>query len=321
MVPRHKNKERLDAFLVRELPQVSRSKIQKLIKEEAVTVDKKAVKANHVVQPEEIIDVFIPKPPQKEIIPEKIPLHIVYEDEFLIVVNKKAGMVVHPAFGHSQGTLVNALLGYNTSLSDINSIQRPGIVHRLDKDTSGLLVVAKNDFIHQELARQFKEKSVGRIYEAVVWGNLKKNSGTVTTQLARNKKDRKKISVSEEGKNAVTHFSVLETFPFASLLKLKLETGRTHQIRVHLSHLGHPVFGDHTYGGRGRQLGGLNRERIIIAKELLTMMTRQALHARTLEFKHPETHKIMQFDSQLPDDMQALIGRLREIKEDFSVIR
>jgi 23S rRNA pseudouridine1911/1915/1917 synthase len=313
-VPEQKIKERLDTFLTRELPKLSRSRIQKLIKDNFVKVNGKEVKSNHIVHPSEKIDVFIPKIPPAEVIPEKISLEIIYEDDYLIVVNKKAGMVVHPAFGHSRGTLVNALLGHGISLSS-NTLERPGIVHRLDKDTSGLLVVAKNNYIHQALANQFKEKRVGRVYEAVVWGSFKRKSGTISTQLARNKKDRKKIAVSREGKKAVTHYEVLQIFPLVTHLRLKLETGRTHQIRVHLAYIGHPVFGDQVYGGRGCQLGGLNRERMAFAKALLTSMPRQALHAKTLEFVHPISNKVHCFNSELPEDMSSLILQLTQLRE------
>ena len=317
LVPENKEKERLDTFLVREIGKVSRSQVQRLIKDGFVTVDGKNVKPNHFVQPLERISIFIAEPRPLELLPEEIPLDIVYEDDFLLVVNKKAGMVVHPAFGHSSGTLVNALLAHCQKLSTVNEPYRPGIVHRVDKDTSGLLVVAKNDDVHRELARQFAEKSVVRQYVAVVWGKFYKNSGTVETLLSRSIKDRRKIKVSTIGKNAVTHFTVKEEFPLTSFVSLRLETGRTHQIRVHLSYIGHPVFGDHTYGGRGRQLGGLNKTKTALAIELLKIMPRQALHAKTLGFIHPVTGKECFFDSDLPDDMKHLINRLREVREEW----
>jgi len=314
LVPENKGKERLDTFLVREIGKVSRSQIQRLIKEGFVTVDGRNVKPNHFVQPLEKISVFVAEPRPMELLPEEIPLSIVYEDDFLLVVNKKAGMVVHPAFGHSSGTLVNALLAHCQNLSTVNEPYRPGIVHRLDKDTSGLLVVAKNDNVHQNLAKQFAEKSVIRQYVAVVWGKFSESSGTIETLLSRSIKDRRKIKVAAVGKNAVTHFNVEEEFPLTSLLSLRLETGRTHQIRVHLSYIGHPVFGDHTYGGRGRQLGGLNKAKTALAMELLNIMPRQALHAKTLGFIHPITGEHCFFDSDLPDDMKRLINRLREAR-------
>jgi 23S rRNA pseudouridine1911/1915/1917 synthase len=311
-VPAHKGKERIDTFLTRELSQVSRSQIQKLIKEGFVTVNGKKIKANHLIHSAERISVFIPRSRPPEVTPENIPLDIVYEDDYIIVVNKRAGMVVHPAFGHYSGTLVNALLGHCTHLSSLNEPYRPGIVHRIDKDTSGLLVVAKVDRIHRDLAIQFSEKSVTRCYAAVVWGWFQRRSGTVETLLARSVRDRRKVKVAPVGKHAVTHYEVVEKYPMTSLLQLRLGTGRTHQIRVHLAHIDHPVFGDHTYSGRGGQLGGLNRAEKALAVELLKMMPRQALHAKTLGFIHPVTEQRLLFDSELPDDMEQLIDRLQE---------
>ena len=316
-VPEHKEKERIDAFLTREISQVSRSQIQRLVKAGYITVNGVAVKANHVLRPMEAIRVFIPRARPIEVVAENIPLEIVFEDDHLIVINKKAGMVVHPAFGHSSGTLVNALLGYSKTLSTVNTATRPGIVHRIDKDTSGLLVVAKSNFVHQHLANQFSKKTVERMYIALVWGQPKPATGTIETLLARSQKDRKKIRVSPEGKQAVTHYEVMERYPLTALMRLQLETGRTHQIRVHLAHIHHPVFGDHTYGGRGRQTGGLNRSDTALAMELLKMMPRQALHAKTLGFIHPVSGKAVSFDSDLPEDMERLISRLAEAKREI----
>ena len=318
-VPEHKGKERIDTFLTREISQVSRSQIQRLIKEGFVTVDGERVKPNHSLHPSEKIQVFLPKRRAIDVLPEDIPLDIVYEDDYLIVVNKKAGMVVHPAFGHSGGTLVNALLARCAKLSSVNEPARPGIVHRIDKDTSGLLVVAKNDEVHRHLADQFGEKSVVRHYVAVVWGRFPQSSGTIETLLARSSRDRRQMRVTAEGKRAVTHFDVVERFPLTSLVNLRLETGRTHQIRVHLAHIHHPVFGDQTYGGRGRRLGGLNKSNTALAMELLEIMPRQALHAKSLGFTHPVTREQLSFDSDLPDDMKRLIGRLKEARREASI--
>jgi 23S rRNA pseudouridine1911/1915/1917 synthase len=317
-VPEHKGKERIDTFLTREISHVSRSQIQRLIKDGFVTVDGNRVNPNHSLHPLEEIKIFIPKRRPIDVIPEDIPLDIVYEDDYLIVVNKKAGMVVHPAFGHATGTLVNALLAHCAKLSSVNEPSRPGIVHRIDKDTSGLLVVAKDDEVHRRLADQFGEKSVLRHYVAVVWGRFPKSSGTIETLLARSSRDRRQMRVTAEGKHAVTHFDVVERLPLTSLVELRLETGRTHQIRVHLAHIQHPVFGDHTYGGRGRQLGGLNKSNTALAMELLKIMPRQALHAKTLGFIHPKTREQISFDSDLPDDMKRLIGRLKEARREAS---
>jgi len=313
VVPEHKSKERIDIFLSREIANVSRSQIQKWIKNGAITVDQKSVKVNHSVKPFERIDITIPTSNPHDLIAESIPLDIVHEDAGLLVINKPAGMVVHPAYGHATGTLVNALLAHGSRLSQENTMERPGIVHRLDKDTSGLLVVAKDDFVHRELARQFSEKTTRREYVALVWGKMPNPKGTIETFLSRHPKDRKRISVSGTGKKAVTHYRVEKRYSFLTFLKLRLETGRTHQIRVHLAHIGHPVFGDQTYGGRSRQLAGLNRKQTILAVELLERLPRQALHAKTLGFVHPITGKEVNFDSDLPEDLRGALEALDRI--------
>jgi 23S rRNA pseudouridine1911/1915/1917 synthase len=235
----------------------------------------------------------------------------------LIIVNKPPGMVVHPAYGHQTGTLVHALLAHCGFLSGVNDPSRPGIVHRLDMDTSGLLVAAKNDQVHRKLALQFHEKSVQREYIALVWGAVRPKQGTIETFLSRSVSDRRKIAVAGHGKKAVTHYRVIESFHLFSLLSLRLGTGRTHQIRVHLSYIGHPVFGDQTYGGRGRKLGGLNRAETALAVEWLEAMPRQALHARTLGFIHPETGEALSFESGLPPDMTVLLERIRQAEHLF----
>jgi 23S rRNA pseudouridine1911/1915/1917 synthase len=311
-VSERKSRERLDAFLARELPQISRNKIQQLIKAGRVTVDGQAVKANTPVRPNDAIRVVIPRPPPPDVLPEKIPLEIVFEDEHLLVVNKPAGMVVHPACGHFTGTLVNALLGHTRSLSRDGDTGRPGIVHRLDKDTSGLLVVAKEDAVHESLAVQFSDKSAEREYQAIVWGRPPRNSGTVETMLSRSVRDRRKIAVASTGKSAVTHYRVLERFSFLSHLSICLETGRTHQIRVHMAHIGHPVFGDPSYGGRTRPMAELNRNDRTLAAELLQSIPRQALHAKTLGFVHPVLNRKMHFDSELPEDIRNVLEKLRD---------
>jgi len=313
-VSERKSRERIDAFLARELPhRISRHKIQQVIRAGGVTVNGITVKANTPVRPNDAILVIIPKPPPPEVLPEDIPLKILFEDEHLLVVDKPAGMVVHPACGHFKGTLVNALLGHTRALSRDGGTGRPGIVHRLDKDTSGLLVVAKEDTVHESLAVQFGDKSAEREYRAIVWGRPSKNSGTVETLLSRSVRDRRKIAVASTGKSAVTHYRVLERFSFLSHLSLTLETGRTHQIRVHMAHIGHPVFGDPSYGGRTRPLVGLNREDRALAAELLQSIPRQALHAKTLGFIHPVLKKKMRFDSELPGDILGILERLRGV--------
>jgi 23S rRNA pseudouridine1911/1915/1917 synthase len=310
-VPAHKGKERIDKFLAGKLPSVTRSKIKKLIDEHSVSIDGKAVKANHIIRPGEVIAVVFPPALPHDLLPEKIPLDIVYEDDHLLVVNKPAGLVVHPAYGNMTGTLVNALLYHSHSLSGVGGNTRPGLVHRLDKDTSGLLVVAKDDVTHVHLARQLAERQIKRVYHAVVWGRFKKTTGRIEAPLARHPKERTKMVIHENGKFAVTNYRVLEELPLMSYIELKLETGRTHQIRVHLSSLGHPVFSDSTYGGRGRQLAGLNQERTAFVSRLFKKFNRQMLHAKTLSFIHPVSQKEMTFDSPLPGDMQELLDHLR----------
>lgn len=312
-VPEGKKKERIDIFLANQIENATRSKVQKLISEEKVFVNGKIVKANYIVKPKDIIQAshpIAPKPENTE--PEPIPLEIIYEDEFLIVVNKPAGMVAHPAYANYTGTLVNALLHHTKSLSALNEPGRPGIVHRIDKDTSGLLVVAKDDWTHAKLAEQFSKHSIEREYHSICWGKFEKNEGVIEKNIVRSKSDRKKFTVSKnEGKNAITLYKVLEEFEFTSYLKLNLKTGRTHQIRVHLASLNKPIFGDATYGGTkiiyGNDLPKM-KNRII---NLLEIMPRQALHAKTLGFIHPHLKKTVRFDSNLPEDMLTLLSKLR----------
>lgn len=312
LVPPGKQKQRLDIFLTHTLGSLSRSRIQKVIAEGKVTVNGVPARASHLVAPNETIVICVPKPQKHDILPEDIPLNILYEDEHLLVVNKPAGMVVHPAFGNYTGTMVNALLHHCGDLSSIGGRQRPGIVHRLDKDTSGLMVVAKNDYAHRNLSEQFSMKQTEREYWAIVWGVFKKKRDRISAFIARSHKDRTRMTVQKQGKEAATNYEVLEEFGAFSLLSLKLETGRTHQIRVHLAFIGHPVFGDLTYGGRNRQLSGLSSRDRQLAAELLEAMPRQALHAKTLGFLHPVKKESMRFISDLPADMQQLLERLRK---------
>ncbi len=254
-----------------------------------------------------------PRPDENE--PEKIPLDIIYEDEYLLVVNKAAGMVAHPAYANYTGTLVNALLYHSQKLSNLNEPGRPGIVHRIDKETSGLLVVAKDDWTHAKLAEQFSKHSIEREYWAVAWGLFKEKKGEINLNISRSKSDRKKFSVSQnEGKTAITFYESLEEFEFTTLLKLNLKTGRTHQIRVHLSSLGHPIFGDPTYGGRNLVYGSNLPKIKSRVQNLLEIMPRQALHAKTLGFIHPHTKQLVKFDSNLPPDMIELLEKLKVVK-------
>lgn len=311
-VPSGKKKERLDVFLSGCIENATRSKIQKLIEANLVTVNGKSVKPSYKVQPNDIIEASHPVTPHPENAePEDIPLNIIYEDEYLLVVNKPAGMVAHPAYANYTGTLVNALLYHTKSLSNVNLPGRPGIVHRIDKDTSGLLVVAKDDYTHSKLAYQFSRHNIEREYWTVCWGHLEHKKGNIDRNITRSKKDRKKFTISDsEGKHAVTHYEVLQEFEFASLIKLNLETGRTHQIRVHLSSINHPVFGDPIYGGRQIVYGAELPKMKSHVQNLLEIMKRQALHAKVLGFVHPYSKEKMRFDSDLPGDMKELITKL-----------
>jgi len=311
-VPEGKKKERLDVFLTHHIENATRNKIQKLIEEGLVKVNGDIEKSNYKIAPFDQIDVEIPISPRPENAePEDIPLEVIYEDDYLLIINKPAGMVAHPAYANYTGTLVNALLHHSKNLSNINEPCRPGIVHRIDKDTSGLLVIAKDDWIHAKLAEQFSKHSTEREYWAVCWGLLKEKEGIVEKNIARSKSDRKKFSVSDEGKTAVTFYKVLEEFEFASLLKLNLKTGRTHQIRVHLASINHPVFGDRVYGGNKIVYGSALPKMKSRIDNLLEIMPRQALHAKTLGFIHPHLKSFVKFDSELPQDFQTLLEKLR----------
>ncbi len=302
--------ERLDQYLANTIEKISRAQVQKLIKHGKITVNNLVAKPSYTINGGERIIIRFPRPPKPEILPENIPLEIIYEDEYLLVLNKKAGMVVHPACGNLTGTLANALAYHSQNLSTLSGEFRPGLVHRLDKDTSGLLVIAKNDYVHGELSGQFAAHTVQREYRAIVWGHFVKKSGRIESYLKRSERDRTLFVSSLEGKLAITNYEVLASYPLVSLLKLRLETGRTHQIRVHMAWQNHPVFGDQTYGGRHKQTIQLNQQERELALHLLALMPRQALHAKTLGFIHPETHQNMMFDSELPEDMQRLLQYL-----------
>lgn len=310
VVPPGQKKIRLDVYLTHQIENATRNKVQQAIAGGNVLINGKCVKSSYPVSPSDVIEVTLPRPPRSEAQPENIPLDIVHEDEHLLVVNKRAGMVTHPAYGNYTGTLVNALLHHSNRLSTLNTGLRPGIVHRLDKDTSGLLVVAKTNQAHSFLARQFAKHTIEREYWAIVWGPFKERSGLIEANLGRSKKDRKKVSVTSQGKPAATEFAVIKRLDFLSLVKLKLRTGRTHQIRVHLSHIGHPVFGDPTYGGRSSTWGGLEAKKAQRAANLLKIVSRQALHAKTLGFVHPATRELVRFNSDLPDDMTNVLKEL-----------
>jgi 23S rRNA pseudouridine1911/1915/1917 synthase len=290
----------------------SRSALKKLIASGGVWVDGKPVKPHYQVHGGQVIKFQSVVGKSEKVAPEEIPLDIFFEDAHLLVVNKPAGMVVHPASGVYTGTLVNALLHHCRELSGINGANRPGIVHRLDKDTTGLLMVAKNDEAHRALAEQLARRTVRREYRAIVWGQFPAVKGSVDSPIGRHRVDRKKMAVQlVDGRKAVTHYRVEEEFGLCSYLSLKLETGRTHQIRVHLAHLGHPVLGDPKYGGRRKKLTSLHQPARETGQELLKIMPRQALHAKVLGFQHPVTGTAMQFESDLPEDMERVLELLR----------
>lgn len=288
---------RLDVFLNDELENLSRSTIQKLISDGNITVNDKNINKNYKLRPKDVIDVEIPEAKPLDVLPVNIPLDILYEDDSLIVVNKPQNMVVHPAAGHYDDTLVNALLYHcGDNLSGINGILRPGIVHRIDRDTSGVLVIAKTDIAHRKLAMQLAEHSMTRVYNAIVYNNFKEDFGVVDKPIGRHPIDRKKMAVTDKNsKHAVTHYKVIERLGKFNLLELKLETGRTHQIRVHMAYIGHPLLGDDVYGPKKQPFN----------------LQGQVLHARVLGFIHPVTNEYMEFESPLPDYFQKLIEKLR----------
>ena len=290
------NGERIDKYLSTVIEGKTRSFIQGLIEDKAITVNGKIVKSNYKLKTNDEIVVILPEPIELDVKAENIDLNIVYEDSDVIVVNKPKNMVVHPAPGNYTGTLVNGLLYHCKDLSGINGVIRPGIVHRIDKDTTGILVIAKNDEAHNSLAKQFKDHSIKREYYALVEGRFSKESGTVDKPLGRNKKDRLKMDIVEEGRRAVTHYEVLEQYDKGvSLIKCTLETGRTHQIRVHMASIGHPLVGDQTYGFKKQKF----------------KIEGQALHAKTLGFIHPSTGEYIEFTSDLPEYFEKLIKKLR----------
>jgi 23S rRNA pseudouridine1911/1915/1917 synthase len=299
--------QRLDAFIAAVMPELTRSAVQRLIEQGLVLLDGKEAKASYKLSIGEEIEVTIPLPQPATAVAEDIPLEILYEDSDVIVVNKAAGMTVHPGAGVSSGTLVNALLAHCTDLSGIGGEVRPGIVHRIDKDTTGVLVAAKNDAAHEGLARQFSEHTVKRVYQALIFGSPRTDKGRVEGIIGRHPVDRKKMSGrARQGRHAVTHWQVIARFPEVTLLKLKLETGRTHQIRVHLSESGYPLLGDSVYGGDAR-LGNVKDAKL---KSLVKALGRQALHARTLGFIHPCRGEYLEFSAELPEDMQRILDYL-----------
>lgn len=305
---------RIDKFLIDRLPNVTRNKLQTGIKDGLVKVNEQLVKPNYKVHPGDKISVYLTQPPRdEEVVPEDIPLNIVFEDDHLMIVNKEAGMVVHPAYQNWTGTLVNALTFHFHNLPEMKGNEgRPGLVHRIDKDTSGLLVIAKTEEAMNGLARQFFDHTIERTYYALVWGEPNCDSGTIDVHVGRSLKDRRVTACfpnGDFGKYAVTHYEVIKKLRYVTLLKCRLETGRTHQIRAHMKYLGHPLFNDATYGGNEILKGAIFTKYKQFVKNCFSLMPRQALHAKTLGFKHPVTKKAVHFDSELPEDFLAVLEK------------
>lgn len=307
---------RIDKYLMNRIENATRNKIQTAAKEGSIFVNDVPVKQNYKVKPLDKIRVLFTHPPYEYLLtPENIPLDIVYEDDELLVVNKPAGMVVHPGHGNYSGTLINALV-YHFENLPINSSERPGLVHRIDKDTSGLLVVAKTEHAMTHLSKQFFNKTSQREYVAIVWGNIDEDEGTIEGNIGRHPKNRLQNTVflgddSELGKPAVTHYKVIERLGYVTLVSCKLETGRTHQIRVHMKHVGHTLFNDERYGGERIMKGTTFTKYKQFVDNCFKVLPRQALHAKTLGFKHPKTGEFMSFNSEVPEDMQECIRKWR----------
>lgn len=287
--------KRIDAYIPSIDSEFSRTAVQRLIEEEAVTVNGKKTKSSYKVQENDLIEIEEKEPKEIELKAENIPIEVIYEDEDIIVVNKPKGLVVHPAVGNPDGTLVNAIMAIcKNSLSGIGGEIRPGIVHRLDKDTSGILIIAKNDLAHINLSNQIKNHEVEKTYIALVRGVVKENEATINMPIGRSTKDRKKMAVNRNGKSAITHFKVLKRYDKYTLLEVKIETGRTHQIRVHLSHIGYPVVGDYTYSNGKNDFN----------------VEGQMLHSKKIKFKHPKTNKEMELEASLPEYFQEILNKL-----------
>lgn len=311
---------RVDKFLMNFVENATRNKIQQAAKEGSVWVNEVPVKSNYKVKPNDVVRVMFAHPPYEQLLtPQNIPIDVVYEDDDVLVVNKEAGMVVHPGHGNYEGTLINALIYHFDNLPN-NSDNRPGLVHRIDKDTSGLLVIAKNEASMTHLAKQFFDKTSKREYLALVWGNVEENFGTIEGNIGRHPKNRLQNTVwegdnADKGKPAVTHFEVVERFGYVTLVKCKLETGRTHQIRVHMKHIGHTLFNDERYGGDKILKGTTFTKYKQFVDNCFSVLPRQALHARTLGFIHPTTKKELFFEAPLPSDMSECIEKWRKYSQ------
>ncbi|MFT7155982.1 MAG: 23S rRNA pseudouridine1911/1915/1917 synthase [Parvicella sp.] len=307
---------RIDKYLMERIADISRNKIQTAAKDGSILVNKKPVKSNYKVKPSDEISIVMPYPVRKlELIPQDIPINIVYEDDDLIIVNKEAGMVVHPGYGNYSGTLVNALIFHIDNLPTPSSdyYGRPGLVHRLDKNTTGIMVVAKTEKALTHLANQFFERTTYRRYNAIVWGDMQDDEGTITGNIGRSIRDRKVMDVFPEedgvGKHAVTHYKVLKRYGYVTLVECRLETGRTHQIRIHFKSIGHPLFGDTEYGGDKILKGTIFSKYRGFIENCFKILPRQALHAKSLGFTHPTTKEEMKFDSELPADMIEVLDK------------
>lgn len=313
---------RVDKFLMNLVENATRNKIQQAATAGNIYVNDVAVKSNHKVKASDVVRVLLSHPPYEHLLePENIPLNIVYEDDQLLVVNKEAGMVVHPGHGNYSGTLVNAL-AYHFDNLPMNSSERPGLVHRIDKDTSGLLVIAKTEQAMAFLTKQFAEKTSEREYIAIVWGNMEEEKGTIEGNIGRHVKDRMQMAVfadEDQGKHAVTHYKVLERLGYVTLVSCKLETGRTHQIRVHMKHIGHTLFNDARYGGDRILKGTTFTKYKQFVENCFKTLPRQALHAKTLGFVHPTTKEFMRFDTELPQDIVDCIEKWRNYSKSHTI--
>ncbi len=317
---------RIDKFLMDRLPNTSRSKIQNAAKNGNILANGKQVKQNYKIKPKDEITIVLPYPIREiELIPENIPIDILYEDDQLALVYKPSDMVVHPGYGNYTGTLVNAMVYHFDNLPHKieDYFGRPGLVHRLDKHTTGIMLIAKTEFALTNLAKQFYDRTTERRYWALVWGDVKEDSGTITGHLARSLKNRKLMAVFPEGdfgKHAVTHYKVIERFGLVTLVECKLETGRTHQIRVHMKHIGHPLFNDIEYGGDSIVRGTINQKYKLFIENCFALIPGQALHAKTLGFQHPTKDEWMQFDSELPEGFQQILEKWKKYTKNTDLL-
>ena len=309
---------RIDKFLANQLPNTSRSRIKNASQLGSITVNGQPVKLSYKLKPDDEIRLLLPYPPPPSAAPEPMDLDIRYEDDDLIMLHKSAGVVVHPGVGHRSGTLIHGLLWHVGHLPDQpeanERLPRPGLVHRLDKDTTGLMVIAKHEYAMAHLSKQFFDRTTGRTYQAIVWGDVAQDEGTIVAHVGRSRRDRKVYYAypdGSEGKHAVTHYRVLERFGLVTLVECRLETGRTHQIRVHMKYLGYPLFADRDYGGDQMPKGQHPKKLQQMLRNCMDLLPRQALHAKTLAITHPKTGERLRFDSDLPADMQAMLAKLR----------